>query len=533
MRKHLLIVMMALSGLSGFAYNAYSVDSTDVVYDTIFIDADVFIIDTIYNRRLYYDLYGDEAEVTYLSKQTTSAGSIYSSNYYGDIVIPETLTWAGKTYFVTGITDHAFYDCAELTSVTIPKTVKSIGVQAFFQCSTMTSVTLPENIMTIGKEAFYGCKGLTSINIPKGVIFIDEGAFWTCGDLSAITVDAENSTYDSRSDCNAIIETATNKLVSGCMNTVIPNDVTEIGNYAFTNCSGLTALSFPKGLKTIGRYSFCYCEGLTSIVIPDDVTTIGSSAFRECYGLKSYVLGSGLERIDNGAFDINQPRSILIRSAEPPTIYRYAFSNYSYDHTALYIPFGSRDAYENANIWNWFDNIHEAAIREEQLSSWQVYTLMDVGTFAYTVFDPASNSLATVGSLSSINGNNPNHSWQIIEAEGLFFFYNIGAKKYLRQVDSGFVLTDTPEPIEVKDGDIGLVLGEQEERQWALVANNNMGIDRSVIDYVTGIGGLTPTLFKGEGDTFNLSGCQLSNCKLSNCQIQRCIYIMNGIKVLK
>ena len=518
---------MALSGLSAHAYNAYSViDSTDVVYDTIFIDVDEFLIDTIYNRRLYYDLYGDEAEVTYQSKQTTTNGSIYSSVYYGDIDIPETLTWGGKTYSVTSISDHAFYNCAELTSVTIPETVKGIGVQAFFQCSMMTSVTLPDNLMAIGKEAFYGCKGLTSVNIPKGVISINEGAFWTCGNLSAITVDAENSTYDSRNGCNAIIETATNKLVSGCMNTVIPDDVTEIGNYAFTNCSGLTALSFPKGLKTIGRYSFCYCEGLTSIVIPDSVTTIGSSAFRECYGLKSYVLGSGLERIDNGAFDINEPRSILIRSAEPPTIYRYAFSNYSYNRTALYIPFGSRDAYENANIWYWFDNIHEAAIKKEHLSAWQAYLLMDVGTFAYTVYDPVNKRLATVNSVSSINENNPNHCWQMFEIGGMHFLYNLGAKKYLRREGSSFTLTDTPEPIEVKDGDTGIILGEQESQQWAMVCNNNTSVDSSVIEYVTGIRGLTPALSQREGETYDLSGRRINNTPTGG------IYIKAGKKVV-
>ena len=478
---------MVLSDLSAHAYNAYSViDSLDVVYDTIYIDADDFIVDTIYNRCLYYNLSENEAEVTYLSKQTITAGTIYTTNYYGDIVIPDSVTWRGKTYCVTGISDHAFYECNSLTSVVIPNTVKNIGEKAFCSCTRLTSIILPDSLKTIGKDAFWGC-ALTSINLPKAVTSIGEGAFVCGGTLTAITVEAGNSVYDSHDECNAIIETATNTLVTGCMNSFIPDNVTIIGDYAFTYCSGMTAINFPKGLKKIGRYSILGCEGLTSIVVPDNVETIGSSAFRECYGLRSYVLGSGLQRIDNGAFDCNKPRSILVRCTTPPTIYRYSFSSYTFDATSLYIPVGTRDAYEYENIWYWFENIREAATREEELSVWQAYTLMDVGTFSYTVYDPVNKRLATVNSVSSINESNPNHCWQMIVVDGMHFLYNIGAKKYIKRDGNGFALTDTPEPIEVTKGDAGLILGGQQSQQWALVSNNSMSVDTSVIDYVTAI----------------------------------------------
>lgn len=500
--RHTLLCFCQFAGINAFAYNAY-------------IDG------------IYYNISGNEAEVTYMSKQTTTAGSIYSSNYYGDIVIPETLTWGGKTYSVTGITDHAFYDCADLTSVTIPKTVKKIGEQAFFQCSMMTSVTLPDNLKTIGKEAFYGCKGLTSISIPKGVTAIDEGAFWTCGSLSTITVDAENITYDSRGGCNAIIETATNKLVSGCMNTFIPDDVAEIGNYAFTNCTGLTSVSFPKGLRSIGRYSFCFCEGLTSILIPDNVTTIGNSAFRECYGLKSYVLGSGIQRIDNGAFDVNQPRNMLVRATTPPTIYRYTFSSFTFERTMLYVPTGTLDDYQYANIWYGFDNIRETALTEEDVSEQQAYTLMDANTFTYSVYDPVNDCIGTINSFSGIIEDNPNHSWQMIEAGGMRYLYNIGARKYVKRNGNRLDLTDTPEPIEMEDSDNGIILGAQTNQQWALVSNERMNVAQAAIEEVTGIRSLTPALSQEKGDTYDLSGRKTDVGKWPH------IYIMNGKKYVK
>ncbi len=507
------ICLCLLSGTKAAAYDAYSViDSIDIVVDTIYFDSEDFFVDTLYiNRLLYYNLKEDGAEVTYVSSRTITAGTIYTSDYYGDIVIPDSLLWRGKTYPVTGISHHAFYDCAELTSVSIPGTVRSIGELAFFQCGMLTSITLPDSLKSIGKDAFYGCKGLTSINIPMGVASISEGAFWTCGSLETITVDAKNSTYDSRGGCNAIIETATNTLVSGCMNSIIPDDVAAIAGYAFANCNGLTSLNLPKGLKKIGMYAFYACEGLTSLVVPDNVTTIGSSAFRECYGLKSYVIGSSVTNISNGAFDVNQPRSMLIRCATPPTIYNYSFSSFTFERTMLYIPAGTLDDYQYSNIWYWFDNICEAATSEKELSEWQAYTLMDVGTFAYTVYDPVGKRLATVSSVSNVNGNNPNHCWQMVMAGGMHFLYNLGAKKYLGHDGSGFVLTDTPEPIDTKDGDTGLVLGGQPSQQWALVCNNNIAVDSSVIDYVTGIKEMKNEGLNIEDDVYNLNGQKATN----------------------
>lgn len=514
---------MALSDLSLHAYNAYSViDSLDVVIDTIYIDADNIIVDTIYNRLLYYNLSGDDAEVTYVYKYTITAGTIYTSNYFGDIVIPDSVRWGDKSYCVTGISDHAFYECDSLTSVVIPNTVRNIGEKAFCGCSRLTSVILPDSLKSVGKDAFWGC-ALTSINLPKAVTSIGEGAFVCGGTLTAITVDAGNGVYDSRNGCNAIIETATNTLVTGCMNSFIPDEVTAIGDYAFTYCNGMTTINFPKGLKKIGRYSILGCEGLTSIVVPDGVETIGPSAFRECYGLKSYVLGSGLTNISNGAFDINKPRSILIRCTTPPTIYRYSFSSYTFDATSLYIPVGSRDAYEYENIWYWFENIREAAIKEEQLSAWQAYTLMDVGTFAYTVYDPVNKRLATINSVNSINESNPNHCWQMVMADGMCFLYNIGAKKYLKRDGNNLALTDTPESIEVKEGDIGLILGGQTAQQWALVSNNSISVDSSIIDYVTGI--VSPLGDTEEGAVYNLFGQSLSKS-------QKGINIISGKKVM-
>ena len=106
--------------------------------------------------------------------------------------------------------------------------------------------------------------------------------FEDCTGLTSIIVDTENPKYDSRDNCNAIIETATNTIIAGCKNTFIPNSVTSIGCAAFYSCTGLTSISIPNSVTSIGSYAFARCTGLTSISIPNSVTNIGSFAFDHC-----------------------------------------------------------------------------------------------------------------------------------------------------------------------------------------------------------------------------------------------------------
>ena len=203
---------------------------------------------------------------------------------------------------VTSIGGMAFDSCTGLTSVTIPNSVTEIGNAAFYECTGLTSVTIPNSVTKIGNTAFYGCTGLTSVTIGNSVKTIGERAFYNCTGLTNIYVDSNNAAYDSRDNCNAIIETATNTLIAGCMNTVIPNSVTSIGDYAFNKCSGLTSVTIPNSVTSIGDYAFYKCTGLTSVTIPNSVTKIGNTAFYECTGLTSVTIGNSVKTIGERAF---------------------------------------------------------------------------------------------------------------------------------------------------------------------------------------------------------------------------------------
>ena len=183
---------------------------------------------------------------------------------------------------VTAIQDNTFHGCSGLTSVTIPSSVTSIGIETFSGCSGLTSVTIPGSLTSIGEVAFYGCSGLTSVTIPNSVKSIGGAAFAYCSGLTSIMVEKDNSQYDSRDNCNAIIETASNKLIAGCKNTTIPGSVTSIGNEAFSGCSGLTSVTIPGSMMGFGWYAFYGCSGLQHVYcLAVNPPSAGNSLFDE------------------------------------------------------------------------------------------------------------------------------------------------------------------------------------------------------------------------------------------------------------
>ena len=289
---------------------------------------------------IYYNITGsNEVAVTY------KGNNPYEGSYSGNIVIPQTVSYTGKSYNVTSIGENAFmfcdnltkvtigslvtsigensfFDCTNLSSVTFPSSLVSIGDGAFFYCSKLSGLTLPNSLTTIGSTAFYACSslsnltiprsvttigffafancsGLSSITIPSSVTTIEDNPFVGCSGLRSITVESGNPNYDSREGCNAIIETATNKLISGCQRTTILGSVTTIGEHSFTGCTGLTSLTIPSSVTTIGGYAFEDCTGLTSITIPSTVLDIEENPFFSCSGLESITVESGNPNYDS------------------------------------------------------------------------------------------------------------------------------------------------------------------------------------------------------------------------------------------
>ncbi|MBR5892570.1 MAG: leucine-rich repeat domain-containing protein [Bacteroidaceae bacterium] len=196
-------------------------------------------------------------------------------------------------------------------------------------------VTIPANVTfngttysvtAIGGGAFNNSSSLTSIEIPGSVTTIGHAAFGKCNSLTSITVDENNPVYDSRDNCNAIIETASNTLISGCKNTVIPGSVTTIGYAAFGECKSLTSIKIPNSVTTIGDDAFYWCSSLASIEIPNSVTTIGEYAFSGCYALKNVTIGNSVTTIGMRTFNYCVSLTSVVIGNSVTTIGECAFT---------------------------------------------------------------------------------------------------------------------------------------------------------------------------------------------------------------
>lgn len=165
-----------------------------------------------------------------------------------------------------------------------------------------TNVIVKEGTAAVYSYAFVDCTGLASISIPNSVTGIGEYVFSGCRGLTSIVVESGNTVYDSQNNCNAIIETATNTLTHGCSTTIIPNSVTCIGAYAFSNCTGLTSITIPNSVTSIDTYAFSDCTHLASVTISGGVTSIGAYAFSGCKSLTSITLPNSVTNIDTYAF---------------------------------------------------------------------------------------------------------------------------------------------------------------------------------------------------------------------------------------
>ena len=257
---------------------------------------------------------------------------------------------------VTSIGDLVFSRCSELSSVTIPYSVTSIGKKAFEWCSGLTSITIPNSVISIGSSAFEGCSGLTSIEIPNSVTKIEDNTFEWCSSLTSVTT---------------------------------PYSVTKIGNYAFYGCSGLTSIAIPNSVIYIHIAAFLGCTNLKDVRIEDSTESLifthdiysGNSAFDNCpietlylgrnisydswtspfrgkTTLSSVTIGNSVTEIGEDAFrNCSGLTSVTVDIATPLNISSYVFSDSNYKNCTLYVPAGSVELYNAAEVWKEFEQI--------------------------------------------------------------------------------------------------------------------------------------------------------------------------------
>lgn len=359
-----------------------------------------------------------------ISTYDRTASVSESKNCEGDITIPRSVNNNGKTYVVERISDHAFDNCTKLISISLPNSINYIGKSAFESCTNLIKVDLPtslryisprsfwgceklaqinipSNVTSIGGLAFCGCIGLKTLNIPRSVSNIEEMAFSSCVGLESIMVEEGNDKYDSRNNCNAIIETNTNTIIQGCKATVIPSDIINIGTQAFSGItelhsiripeavisigdgafsgSGIDSLIIPGSVSKIGKYAFQQCNNLKSITIPHNVTFIDDVAFSACDNLKTIILLGSDFFIGDGAFCHNKNlKDVYCYSQSVPQTGGDDIFGFCSKEAVLHVPQVSINSYSKAFAWKReFKDI--VSIENNGKSSPMKYVLISLG----------------------------------------------------------------------------------------------------------------------------------------------------------
>ena len=354
-KKNLLPVLLMMASLTGMAQTTFTVGD------------------------LNYQVNDDGVSVTL-------TGHVSGQGATGTLNIPESVNYQGNDYAVTVIGNSAFLYGFFTGNLVIPNSVTTIEDGAFAYCYSFTGdLVIPNSVTTIGESAFqicYGfdgdliignsvttigdyafndCNGLHGVlNIPSNVESIGTSTFRYCA-FSGMTVDPDNPVFDSRDNCNAIIKTSTNELLSGCVNTVIPNTVTSIGENAFCGLEGLTSIDIPNSITSIGDGAFSFCFQLTGdLTIPNSVETIGAGAFFQCSGFNgTLTIGESVNFIGDYAFrQCSNFTNAVSLATTPPELGNEPGWNcvvFQYFGTPiLTVPCGCDEAYQNSA---WYDPV--------------------------------------------------------------------------------------------------------------------------------------------------------------------------------
>lgn len=279
---------------------------------------------------------------------------------------------------VTTIGYRAFYGCTNLTSVNIPGSVTAMKEEIFEECTNLESVKMANGITLIGSAAFKDCTSLRHIDIPSSVDTIGKYAFMNCTSLVSVNIAdgvtvIGNLAFDDTNLKHVDIPKSVitfDGAFSNCTSLASVNiayGATTIGYNTFYNCTSLTSVSIPNSVTLIGSSAFERCSSLTSIDIPDNVTTIEALAFAGCVNLTSITIPSKVTKFGtyytpNGVegkcfYGCTALKEVHIKNPNPPAILEDTFSVYA--DATLYVPIGSKEAYQNHSIWGKFGTIIE------------------------------------------------------------------------------------------------------------------------------------------------------------------------------
>ncbi len=444
-----------------------------------------------------------------------------------------------------GIADEAFNEDVNLTSVTIPASVKVIGNSAFNGCSGLANVTIGDNVTRIGQDAFTGTKLFENLNDGDAQYLGN----WLIGFKNNVK---PTGTFVIKDGTKGIADNAFDSS-TGLTSITIPNSVTNICDKAFRMCSGLTSITIPNSVTTIGNEAFSLCAGLTSITIPASVTAIGKEAFYHCSGMASVTIGSGVTSIGCDAFlgcssvynvycyadpaaltwIINSPKNFQ-GNVPPDRTHCHVF-----DAEAWTTKFGGGFCVSFVNLVTTSLTANQAETGEY----WSTYfnnekdIIVNPGTKVFKVklvgtgltMTEISDRTITMGQGVVLKSSNANIQMCEAPAASIISYDGnslLGTMTEISNPGNAYVLSyKSGEGKGVgfyrlkSDGKIGANKAYLTYTAPAGVAREFFGFEET-----TGIESLTPTLSEGEGACYDLQGRRVA-------QLTKGLYIINGKKV--
>ena len=301
---------------------------------------------------------------------TDADGTAYTITALGDAAFRGSqLTAITLPDGLESIGSYAFYGCTSLAAIDIPASVTSIGANVFYDCTSLTAVTLPDGLESIGNGVFRGCSELTSIDIPASVTSIGEYAFYGCSSLAAVTLPdgLQSIGEDAFRGCRALtsidIPASVTSIGAGAFDgcsrlaaVTLHDGLESIGSYAFNGCTSLTAIRIPGTVKTVEDNSFYGCSALASLELAEGVQELGSLAFQNCSALTQVTLPASLTKVGIWAF-ASHGASIVFTSLATTPPSSISFPLGEVDGVTLYVPQGSLEAYKTTFGWkNYLDN---------------------------------------------------------------------------------------------------------------------------------------------------------------------------------
>lgn len=357
MKKSFCIILILALALTG-CFLTTACSGEDPNGDKEYLAGDMMIVEVNGVTMYFLDNHDGTVSITYDQRNPmhmTSDNKFTLTDYVGELNVPAAITFKGNTYQVTGVTEGAFMNNTQLTKVTLPTGIKTIGQMAYFGCTALEEANVPEGVSDIPDYCFQNCKALRIIEMPQHLNSIGTDAFKSCTKIESMcipegVVSLPDGMFTGFSSMTSLS---------------LPSTMRNVGVKTFMSCSKLLELYLPEGMTELSDSAFANCTGLLVVTLPETMQTLGIGSFAGCRALVEVTIPESVKEIKPGCFcSVNgngepnwQRLTLNVKSTIPPKV-TGTIANQT-NRRRIVVPRGYRDVYLETPYWNEFLQVME------------------------------------------------------------------------------------------------------------------------------------------------------------------------------